>query len=180
MRVFCTVLTCKRQNFVPIHCDSLISRPDSLLVWYLACKLEDHSKHIWHLEVNVLIVYCACMSVDTGIWTNLLISVALEVIHYTAAMLDTLMWSVRVKFPSSIIVHKQDFIHCVYTRVLQFSHLSYIWITTYGSLLILVYHLVFIFDADFNVGEQTKGAVFICSLILSCYEQEWFGEPVVM
>lgn len=54
------------------------------------------------------------------------------------------------------------------------------WITTYGSLLILVCHLVFIFDADFNIEEQIKGAVVICSLILSCYEQEWFGEPVVM
>jgi len=68
----------------------------------------------------------------------------------------------------------------MYQKVLQFPHLSYIWIITYGSLLILVCHLVYIFDADFNIEEQTKGAVDICSMILSCYEQEWFGERIVM
>ena len=123
MHMYCTVLTCKCQNVVPICCDSLISRPDSLLVWYLACKLEDCSKWVWHLEVNVSIVYCVCMSLDTGIWTDLLMSVtltttvALEVIRYTAR----LIWSVRVKFPSFIVVHKQGSIHCMYTRILHFT-----------------------------------------------------------
>jgi len=59
---------------------------------------EDYSKWVWHLEVNVLIVFCACMSLDTDIWgTNVLISVplkttvALEVIHHIAAMLEWLI-----------------------------------------------------------------------------------------
>jgi hypothetical protein len=120
MCVYCMVLTCNRQNVIPIHCDSLFSRPDSLLVWYLACEWEGHRERAWHLEVDVLRVYCACMSLDTDIWKNVLISVALtipvalEVIHHIAPILERLIWSVEVKLPSYIVVHKLGSIHSMY------------------------------------------------------------------